>query len=323
MRFAVLGCGSIGRRHLRNLRALGQDDLSAFDPDPGALKSVEDELGIKSFGVLADVWNAAPDTVLVTASSSLHVELALNAARHKCHLFVEKPLSHSLDGVDELMSIATGSGLITMVGCNMRFHPGPALVKRLIEEGAAGEILGARVYTGSYLPEWRPWLDYRKSYSAAADMGGGALLDCIHEIDLALWYFGAARVRGAAIKQAESLGIAVEGMAEVLLQHETGVLSSVHLNFVQRDYHRGCFVIGEKGTIYWNFGSPVVELRTGQDAITRYELDPAWHTDQMYVDEMSEFIRCAESGKQTTCPLEHGKAALEIVLAAKELASKS
>src|SRR5882672_7407751 len=130
----------------------------------------------------AHPWAERPDTVLVTAPSSMHVELAIVGARNGCHLFIEKPLSHTLDGVGELLETVKRQTLITMVGCNMRFHPGPALVKRLIDEGVVGNVLAARVKTGSYLPEWRPGMNYRDSYSASVQMGGGALLDCIHEI---------------------------------------------------------------------------------------------------------------------------------------------
>lgn len=321
-RFAVLGCGSIGRRHLRNLRTLGQKDLLAFDPSSAAREAVESEFEIKCFSLLDDVWAEKPETVLVTAPSNMHMELAIAGARNNCHLFIEKPLSLTLDGVGDLLETVKRQTLITMVGCNMRFHPGPALVKRLIDEGAVGNILAARVQTGSYLPEWRPWMDYRDSYSASVRRGGGALLDCIHEIDLALWYLGPGRVSGAAIRRADSLGLEVDGLAELLVQHDNGALTSIHLNFVQRDYKRCCQVIGEKGTIYWDFASLAVEVCTSQTAARRYDLDPTWNIDQMYLDEMSYFIDCVEKCKQTFSSVEDGMAALQIVLSAKELGSR-
>jgi predicted dehydrogenase len=318
-RLAVLGCGSIGRRHLRNLRKLGQKDLLAFDPSAPAREAVESEFAIKCFSRLDDVWAEKPDTVLVTAPSSMHVDLAIAGARNNCHLFIEKPLSHTQDGVDDLLKLVRRWSLITMVGCNMRFHPGPALVKRLIDDGAVGNVLSARVQTGSYLPGWRPGTDYRESYSASVALGGGALLDCIHEIDLALWYLGPGRVAGAAIQKADSLGLEVDGLAEVLIQHDQGALTSIHLNFVQRDYKRCCQVIGEKGTVYWDFAEPVVEVRTSEPAARRYDLDPSWTIDRMYLDEMSYFLDCVRETRQTFSSVEDGRAALQVVLSAKKL----
>jgi predicted dehydrogenase len=311
VRIAVLGCGSIGRRHLRNLVVLGERDLVAYDPDAGSRAKAGEELGCEVIADLEEVWDRAPSAALVTAPTHLHLPLALAAARRGCHLFIEKPLSHTSDGVAELRALAERAGLVTMVGCNMRFHPGPAAVKRLLDEGAIGRVLAARLQTGSYLPAWRPWLDYRQSYSARADQGGGALLDCIHEVDLALWYSGPGRLAGAVVLPAASLDIAVDGLAELLICHDRGALSSVHLNFVQRDYRRSCQIIGTGGTIYWAWSEPVVRVAdgAGERCIDLAQGD----TNQMYVDELRHFLAAVQSGTATTCPIDAGLAALQIV----------
>lgn len=321
MRFAVLGCGSIGRRHLRNLRTLGKTDLVVFDPVFASREAAEREFRIESYASLDAVWAQNPDGALVTAPSNLHLELALSAVRHNCHLFIEKPLSHTLDGVNDLVKMVEQRRLITMVGCNMRFHPGPAVVKRLVDEQTIGDVIAARIQTGSYLPEWRPWLNYRDSYSANAQPAGGALLDCIHEIDLALWYFGPGVVAGAAIKRGSSIGIEVEGLAELFVRHDNGVLTNIHLNFVQRDYRRCCQVIGEKGTIYWDFEYPLVRVYRSKSDVQRYDLAPDWKINQMYMDELSYFLNCVDKGQQTFCTIRDGIAALRIALAAKEIGS--
>ena len=148
----------------------------------------------------------------------------------------------------------------------MRFHPGPATIKRLLGQGAIGEVIAARIQSGSFLPRWRTQQHYHGSYSASP-LWGGALLDCIHEIDLALWYFGSATIAGAATLPAKSLGLETDGLAEIILEHGTGVLCSVHLNFVQRDYRRTCQVIGSEGTIYWDLADHCVEVfGVGRDA---------------------------------------------------------
>ena len=160
-----------------------------------------------------------------------------------------------------------------MVGCNMRFHPGPATVRRLLEEKALGTPLCARLQTSSFLPRWRPEQDYRKSYSASPD-SGGAILDCIHEIDLADWYFGPGIVLASAILPASCLGLTTDGAAEILISHDSGVLASVHLNFMQRDYRRGCQIAGTDGTIYWDFAMRYVEV-FGEDGTLSAKLCPS------------------------------------------------
>lgn len=320
MRIAVLGCGSIGKRHLRNLLGAGKHELIPFDPNADARAHVEKVLNLKAYSTLDGVWQMRPQAALVCAPPHLHLELALQAAQQGAHLFIEKPLADRLDGIQKLTELLRRGALISMVGCNMRFHPGPEKVKALLEQSAVGAILAARIQTGSYLPDWRPSTDYRKTYTASREQGGGAILDCIHELDLALWYFGPASVVGALTLPAEKLGIEVEGLAEMLLRHSSGAVSSVHLNFMQRDYRRLCQIIGETGTIYWDFESPWIEIRSGSGTEGRIELDANWNVNQMYVDEICHFVQCIERNEPTSCPLEQGVASLKIALHARELA---
>jgi predicted dehydrogenase len=317
MRIAVLGCGSIGSRHLRNLRALGQPDLLVYDPSPAAREAVGEEAFAVCCETLEEVWAWGPEAVLVAAPTNLHVEMALEAARRGCHVFVEKPLSHSPDGLEQLCAEVERRGLITMVGCNMRFHPGPAAVRELVRGGRIGKVIAARIQSGSYLPRWRPRQDYHDSYSASP-VWGGAALDCVHEIDLALWYFGPASVVGAALLSASTIGLETDGLAEILLRHEGGVLSSVHVNFIQRDYRRGCQIIGSEGTIYWDFEDRRVVVYGADGAVAEEIPEPdGWHLNQMYLDEMMHFIRAVETARQSMNPISGGWDALKIALAAR------
>ncbi len=316
MRIAILGCGSIGRRHARNIVSLGHHDVCVYDLDGVRARDLAGELSLTAAATLEEVWAWAPSAAVIATPSFLHVPLALETARRGCDLFVEKPLAHELDGIPELLAAARARMLVTLVGCNMRFHPGPATVKRLLDERAIGDVLAARLQTGSYLPAWRPEQDYRSSYSASLAQGGGALLDCIHEIDLALWYFGPARLSASVVRPAVNLGLAVDGLAELLLEHDNGVVSSVHLNFVQRDYRRVCQIIGSRGTIYWDFADNVVTVGRG-DTTETIAAPPGWQLNQMYVDEMQHFVDCVVARRETMAPLDQGRAALEIALAAR------
>lgn len=317
MRLAILGCGSIGRRHLRNLQQLDYSELIAFDPAESARKEVIDEMGVEVADNLDDVWKWNPQVVLVCGPSNLHCELALEAVQRHCHLFLEKPLSHTLDGLGPLLSEVNRQRLTTMVGCNMRFHPGPRKVKSLIEEGAVGRVIAARIQTGSYLPRWRPLQDYRLSYSASPEWGG-AVLDCIHEIDLALWYFGPAKVRGAACLPATCIGLETVGLAEMLLEHDCGSLSNVHLNFLQRDYRRTCQVIGTEGTIYWNFNDRrVLLLGPEGESLQEFSEPEGWQVNQMFIEEIQHFLEAIHCGRPTCNPISQSLAALKIALAVK------
>jgi len=317
MSVLVAGCGTIGRRHIENALRPNKGRVFAFDVSESKRASVQRDLDVRVVGKLSEALEASPTTALVASPTDQHIAIALEAVKRGCHVFVEKPVSHSLQHIDQLCAEIELRGLVSMVACNMRFHPGPAAVKRLIEERAVGSIISARIHTGSYLPRWRPAQDYRQSYSASRE-SGGAVLDCIHEIDLALWYFGDAQLIASATLPAESIGLTVDGLAELLLLHRSGVLSSVHLNFVQQDYHRACEIIGDLGTIYWDFGLGQVRIVGPDGEMRRMIEQPAgWSLNQMYVDELEHFFSCVADHAITINPVRSSIASLQIALAAR------
>ncbi len=317
MRIALLGCGSIGKRHLANLRQLGYRDILVCDPVAAVRDSIAAEFGIPVYAEAQAVWERRPAAVLITSPSHLHTPLALQAAEIKAHLFIEKPLSHSLERLDHLLQLVYEKQLVTLVGCNMRFHPGPAQVKHWLESEAIGCVLGARFQTGSYLPRWRPQSNYRQSYSASSTWGG-AVLDCIHELDLAVWLLGEAQLAAAVTRPAASLGLATDGLAEILLEHTSGAVSNVHLNFVQRNYRRGIQIIGSTGSIEWEWSTARADLYGPDGAVMASIPQPTeWQVNQMYLDELQHFLTCVQTHEPTVNPLAAAMHTLRLALAAR------
>ncbi len=322
MKGLIIGGGSIGGRHLNNLKTLGISPLALVEPNHERRELVSENHNINVYHTIRSGLKWGPDFVVIASPTNLHVSHALKAARAKMHFFIEKPLSYSTQRIAELCHEAEKNSLTTMVACNMRFHWGPKTVKRLLEEGAIGKIVASRIQTGSYLPRWRPWQDYRQSYSASSK-SGGAILDCIHEIDLALWYFGRGRLVGGATLPASSIGLETDGLAEILLYHQSAVLSNIHLNFIQRDYRRTCQVIGTEGTIYWDFADKRVSMYNRDGELAQVWQEPKeYAVNQMYLDELSQFIHCIEIQKSTINPLAEGLESLQVALAVKKLARR-
>ncbi len=248
LRVALLGCGSIGRRHLENLCELTANrefDITVYDASAQASQAITNKHNVHAADCPEDLWKWQPNVVFICTPSNLHTPFALSAANTGAALFIEKPIAHNLQCLEELNALVTQRKLVNLVGCNMRFHPGPAQIKQWLEAKLIGDVLSARLHTGSYLPNWRPHQDYRAGYSASP-VHGGALLDCIHELDLALWLLGPATLHSSLVRPATSLGLQTDGMAELLLTHESGPFSSVHLNFVQRNYQRSIEIIWQR-----------------------------------------------------------------------------
>ncbi len=172
MKILIAGLGSIGRRHLRNLLALEEKDLLLYRTRRATLPDEE----LDGFPVETDLESALarrPDAVIVANPSSLHLKVALPAVRAGCHVFLEKPISNTLEGVQALQQAAAERGLKVAVGFQFRFHPGLRKVASLLAERAVGLPLTARAHWGEYLPDWHPWEDYQKGYAARKDLAEG------------------------------------------------------------------------------------------------------------------------------------------------------
>ncbi|MBI3475466.1 MAG: Gfo/Idh/MocA family oxidoreductase [Acidobacteria bacterium] len=323
MKALVVGCGSIGKRHLQNLKSLGVSELAVVENDDGRRERVASEFGVTSWSNLKDGLRWAPDFVVIATPTHLHIEQALEVATGGFALFVEKPLSHASAGISDLIRVVEQRRSVSMVGCNMRFHPGPRKVKELLEQGRLGKIVSARIHAGSYLPSWRPGTDYRTNYSARTETGGGCILDCIHEIDLARWYLGDAINVSCVAGHMSSLEIATEDVAVLVSRHESGALSEVHLDYVQRTYERGCQIAGEHGSLFWNFREKQVRwYDAAADQWTTFDQPAGWQLNQMYLDEMQHFLDSVQQRTATTLPIAEAARVMTLVFAAKCSASE-
>jgi len=316
----VAGCGSIGRRHLKNLRELGVRQLGVCDPDAERSAPVVKELGVAAFLDLGDALRAQkPDAVFVCTPPVQHVALAMQALAAGVHVFIEKPLSHDWQGVEELLQAATQRGRTVQVGYNLRFHPGPQKLKEMVEGGRLGRILWAYAEAGQYLPDWRPWQDYRQSYTARRALGGGILLDGSHELDYLTWLLGTPMEVMCMAGRVGALEVDVEDCADLLLRFPGGAQAQVHLDFVQRGYARTCKVVGERGTACWDFTGREVRVFSAESngwESFAYDFEP----NDMYVAEIEHFFECISSGQSPAVGLCQAADTLKLVLAAKSAA---
>jgi predicted dehydrogenase len=318
----IAGFGSIGRRHFQNLRALGCSQFVFYrtyqstisEPDVGAWPST---------GSLEEALAHRPRIAIVANPTAKHLDVALAAARAGCHLFIEKPLSHSLERCQELAEVVRQHHLTTMIGCQFRFHPLLASLRRQLSAGRLGEVLGARAEWGEYLPDWHPWEDHRKSYSARADLGGGVVLTLIHPLDYMLWLFGPAHGVHASIRSVPSLQTAAgDDWAEITLQLAGGVIGQVHLDYVQKPpVHQLC-VWGDRGRATWDYHAGTLSWEAADGGTQTERVPDGFERNTMFVDEMQHFLDAVGHHRPSSIPLEDGIAALDVALKAKSSAQK-
>jgi predicted dehydrogenase len=284
-RIVVFGLGSIGARLARLIRQNFDYDLAAFRSTPSA-PNPYDIPELRSEKALTDY---APDIAFITNPTSLHMETAIRCASRGMHLFIEKPLSHRLDGSDDLLDLIRRNGLLTCVGCNLRFDP---MIRRLKDIVAQDRVKEVRVISSSYLPLWRPEQDYRTSYSAREDLGGGVILDMIHEPDYCSWLFGKIkRIDGEAGKQS-GLEIETEDFADMQLTHETGIVSHVHVDYTSREAQRKIEITGDG--VYYKVDLLSRTLTIGAGQQRRIMKREAIERDYTYLQELRHFFDAIE-----------------------------
>ena len=318
----IAGVGSIGRRHLRNLRALGVNDFVLYRRAGSSGAPGESELaGLPTETDLQAALSHKPDFAVIANPTALHLETAFACARAGCHLFIEKPVSHTLAGCEELAAEIERRKLVTMAGFQFRFHPGLQHIKRLLEAGAVGAVVSVQAHWGEYLPGWHPWEDHRRSYSAREDLGGGVTLTLCHPFDYLRWLLGEVRDVSAMLGRRGGLGIEVEDTAEVQLRFESGVTAQVHLDYVERPPSHRLQLIGQGGKLEWSSSDGAARCYDAkQGTWSEYPAPGGFERNRMFTDELRHFLDCMTGGAPPLCGWSDGVAALRIALAAKESA---
>lgn len=335
LRCLFVGLGSIGQRHLRNLRALYGDAVAvdafrvrrersvlndAMQVVPG--EDLEAKYGVSVYSELPAALAQRPDVVFVTNPSSLHVDVARQAFAAGAHVLIEKPLSHSLDGVAELIDEGERSGLVGHVAYQLRFHPGFHRVSAVVSEGALGRLLFADVAVGEYMPGYHPYEDYRRTYTARRDLGGGVTLSQIHEIDLLIALLGRpARVFSLGGKLS-SLEIDVDDVSSSLLEFRRDdgrvVPVRLHQDFVQRPGERRVTLVGETGKLEWNLSGGTLRLWSGTGELSESHDYSDLPRNRLFEIELENFLGAVHGMHPPAVNLRAGAESLAVALAILE-----
>ena len=313
MKILIAGLGSIGRRHLRNLIALGQEDILLYRTHQSTLP--DDELA--PFPVETDLEAALaqePDAVIVSNPTALHMAVAIPAAKAGCHLLLEKPVAAQMDNrVNQLRQVASESGIRTLVGFQFRFHPVLNQIKKWLDRGDLGRVYSFRAHWGEYLPGWHPWEDYRQSYAARRDLGGGVVNTLCHPLDYVRWLFGEVASLTAITDQVSELELDVEDVAEISLVMEKDALGSIHLDYFQRPPAHWLAINCEKGSIRWDNATGVAKVfNVDKEKWEIIEPPQDFERNALFLEEMRHFLALITGQTTSLCSLKDGIAVLKL-----------
>lgn len=323
--YLIVGYGSIGKRHLQNLRTLQpaaeiivlRQSIQVDDdtPVPEGANAV--------VGDLSSALEKKPRAAIICSPSPYHLDLATQLAEAGVHLLIEKPIAHQLEGVEALVTLCEKRDITLMTAYNFRFSASCAAFRQRLLDGEVGKILSVTVDTGQYLPDWRPGSDYREGVSAQRKLGGGALLELSHEFDYLNWLLGDATTVYAVVRHSGTLDLDVEDCADLLITYQQGVVANVHIDFLQRKPHRRCKVIGSDGTLIWNAITQEITLSRLDQLVPGVCLPGINQRNDMYLLELEHFLDCVAGRDLLQVTGWDGIAALKIAQAARQSSESS
>jgi predicted dehydrogenase len=314
-RIAILGLGSIGLRHARNLLAM-ERRVIGFDPDPARRRALEAAGGATVAERAAALDGAF--ACIIASPNACHLDDASAAVAAGCHVLVEKPLAHTTQGVAALLRRAREERLVFAVAHNLRFHACVERARGLLARGDLGQILWGRMIAASYLPKWRPEQDYRVGY-AADSRTGGVIFDVIHEFDLAAHLLGAVTTKAAVARRSGTLDIGAEDIADILLETPHSAFVSLHIDYVTRPPLRVTEIAGTRAALRLDLIARRFTHVASDGSVLADEAMPG-DFDRDYRAEMQDFLTAAENDRDPRCDGCEALQGLEQVLAARRFA---
>ena len=313
MKILIVGLGSIGMRHLKNILSTTKNEIIVYTKRTKL--DAEIKKNVKIFNNLESCISEKPDIAFITNETAYHLPITKKLAELGLNLFIEKPLSNTLKDVKKLVEISKRKKLVTFMGCNLRFNRSIQKIKSLIEEEKVGKIISVKVECGTYLPDWHPNEDYRKGYAARDELGGGVVLTCIHEIDYLYWFFGEIKEVFSVTGNFSNLKINASDLSAIIMKFKNNIIAEVHLDYFQKPDIRTCKIIGTEGSIEWNSISNEVKIYDinkskwiKQLKIKKYDKNEA------YLKEIKYFFKCIRSNRKTMNDISNGEYVLKVAL---------
>lgn len=326
MRALIAGWGSIGRRHAECLRAVAPDceivvwrQQTADTPASRAAASGADQIVFSA----ADALASAPDFAIIANPAPCHVPTASLLASHGIPMLIEKPLADTPAAVATLRKDCIQYRPMLMVGYVLRFHPSLITLRESLRSGAIGDVVNARLHVGQHLADWRPGTEWRQGVSAQRALGGGALLELSHEIDIALWLFGPALGVTAHIAPNTLPDIDVEDNADLQLDLPNGQTVDIHLDMLSRPAKRSVDVIGSTGRLHADLIAGTTELYRDVTGTWEALAQPPREHNDIYKRQLKHFLNSLQTAQPPAIGLDDGDAVLAVVEAARSSAAES
>ncbi|MBR5420393.1 MAG: Gfo/Idh/MocA family oxidoreductase [Lachnospiraceae bacterium] len=336
MKILMIGLGSIGQRHMRNIRRILGDEAELIAFRSRGLKAtfsdslqiregvdLEEEYNISSYTDIEEALAKKPEIAFITNITSRHMEFALRCAEAGCHLLIEKPLSDSMEGVEELKRLEKEKGLKIFMGFQNRYHPEVQRMKESVESGELGRLRYVSCEFSERVTTMHRYEDYRDTYMARKKMGGGPVLNLqMHDLDILQWLFGKPVDVRAQLGERGGLEIDVEESAQAVFTTRDAYPIFTHTDFLQYPPVHAFKVVGEYGRIEADLLAARFTKYRGDEPAEIWN-DSDFVRNEMFIEELNDFLECIKKDTEPAIPLSAGITALEMALAEKRSAAEN
>lgn len=323
MKFAVIGLGSMGKRRVRCLHHLEHQDVIGFDNRQDRRVEAEKKYGIETVESLQEVWNRDPDALLISVPPDVHMKYAHEAAAKDVPFFIEASVTKT--NLPELITKLEGKDLVAAPSCTMRYHPAIKIIKQVIEKGTLGKLSNYFYISGQYLPDWHPWEKPSEFYVSKKETGGGREIVPFEYTWLA-WVFDFPQKVVGMYDQTVELepGVEIDDTYNCLFHYPDHFMGVLTVDVVSRLATRRFLLNGDKAQLRWDWEDSHVELfhgGSGEKEVIEYSTAAAASdynpniTEQMYYDEIDNFIRAVEGKEAFLNTLEEDLKVLEVLYA--------
>lgn len=302
MKVLIVGLGSIARKHIDSLRLIEPSvSLVAWRSSPTSLPWDN----IKDLYAWEEVKKERFDFVIISNPTSEHKKSIGLLSELNIPLFIEKPLFHQLD-IEELVNSVDALNILTYVACNLRFLGALSYVKEYLQKYHP-RVNEVNVYCGSFLPDWRKGIDFKRNYSAIPELGGGVHIDLIHEVDYVYWLFGIPRKTRTTFRNSSSLDIHAYDYANYCLEY-TNFSVGIILNYYRKDTKRVLELVCDEGTI----SVDLLQNSVTMNGKIVYQTERS--INDTYLEQMKYFVNCLLNNKQSFNTISDAYRVLQICL---------
>lgn len=314
----VLGAGSVGKRHLDNLRGLGCR-VSAMDPRADRVAEAGDLAArYGSIEQAARDFNNF-DGVVVASPPKYHVVQSRRCLEAGLPVLLEKPVCASLAEAAELAAECKQNAAPLLLGYTYRWWPPLREFRDRLAQ--FGEPLHAKFVMSAHLADWHPWEPYQDFFMASRDLGGGALLDESHFVDLMLWFFGMPKEVYARVEKLSSLEIETDDNVDIIASYDRGLRVYIHLDLYGRPHEKYISVTGEGRTLEWSFDPNRFRYSDAMAADwTENRFDH--ERNDMFVEVAREFLQLIVGNTAPSCDMTDGINAMHVLEACRESARR-